>query len=96
MCRCPFTKSLKGLELTYACCREILIASLKHLSNYQVTKCNTFSVLFTVNIVSPLLLLGHLSHSGDLLSWVGVRRRASSVNIFFSKTTGPILTKFGM
>ena len=47
--------------------------------------------------------LGHLSHSGDLLSWVGVRlrascvvRRASSFNIFFSKTTGPILTKFGM
>ena len=24
-------------------------------------------------------LLGHLSHSGDLLLWVGVRRRASSV-----------------
>ena len=23
--------------------------------------------------------LGHLSHSGDLLLWVGVRRRASSV-----------------
>ena len=23
--------------------------------------------------------LGHLSHSGDLLRWVGVRRRASSV-----------------
>ena len=25
------------------------------------------------------LFLGHLSHSGDLLLWVGVRRRASSV-----------------
>ena len=24
-----------------------------------------------------LILLGHLSHSGDLLLWVGVRRRAS-------------------
>ena len=24
-------------------------------------------------------LLGHLSHSGDLLLWVGVRRRASCV-----------------
>ena len=33
---------------------------------------------------------------GDLLLWVGVRRRASSVNIFFSRTTEPILTKFGM
>ena len=27
------------------------------------------------------LFLGHLSHSGDLLLWVGVRRRASSVVI---------------
>ena len=26
-----------------------------------------------------LSLLGHLSHSGDLLLWVGVRRRASCV-----------------
>ena len=37
-----------------------------------------------------------LGHSGDLLLWVGVRRRASSVNIFFSRTTEPVLTKFGM
>ena len=34
-----------------------------------------------------------LSNSGDLLLWVGVRRRPSCVNIFFSWTTGPILTK---
>ena len=40
--------------------------------------------------------LGHLSNSGDLLLWIGVRRRPSCVNIFFSRTTGPILTKFGM
>ena len=40
--------------------------------------------------------LGHLSHSGDLLLWVGVRHRASCVNIFFSRTTQPILTKFGL
>ena len=33
--------------------------------------------------------LGHLSHSGDLLLWVDVRRRASCVNIFSSETTGP-------
>ena len=26
-----------------------------------------------------LVLLGHLSHSGDLLLWVSVRRRPSSV-----------------
>ena len=48
-------------------------------------------------------LLGHLSHSGNLLLWVGVRRRASCVvrrsscvNIFSSETTGPIITKFSM
>ena len=40
--------------------------------------------------------LGLLSHSGDLLLWVGVRRRASSFNILFSRTTEPILTKFGL
>ena len=39
---------------------------------------------------------GHLSHSGDLLLWVGVRRSVSCVNIFFSRTTGPILIKFDM
>ena len=43
-----------------------------------------------------MVCLGHLSHSGDLLLWDGVRRRPSCVNIFFSRTTGPILTKFGM
>ena len=40
--------------------------------------------------------LGHLSHSGDLLLWVGVRHRPSCVDFFFSRTTWPILTKFGM
>ena len=35
--------------------------------------------------------LGHLSHSGDLLLWVGVHG-TSSVNIFFSR----IFTKLGM
>ena len=28
--------------------------------------------------------------------WIGVRHRASSFNIFFSRTTGPTLTKFGI
>ena len=28
---------------------------------------------------TPSTFLGHLSHSGDLLLWVGVRRRPSSV-----------------
>ena len=46
--------------------------------------------------LSHLGFLGHLSHSCDLLLWVGVRRRLSCVNIFFSRTTGPILTKFGV
>ena len=39
-------------------------------------------------------VLGHLSNSGDLLLWGW--RLSSSVNIFFSRTTGPILTQFGM
>ena len=43
-----------------------------------------------------LVSLGHLSYSGDLLLCVRVRRRPSCVNIFSSRTTGPILTKFGM
>ena len=29
--------------------------------------------------LNDTILLGHLSHSGDLLLWVGVRRRAWSV-----------------
>ena len=52
-------------------------------------------------VVFVNIFLGHLSNSGDLLLWVGVRRRPSSVvrrascvNIFFSRTTGPILTKY--
>ena len=49
-----------------------------------------------LRILLPFTFLGHLSHSGDLLLWVGVRCRASSVNIFFSRTTEPILNKFGM
>ena len=58
-----------------------------------------------------LCFSGRLSYSGDLLLWVGVRNRASSgmrrplscvvrhassVNIFFVRTTCSILTKFGM
>ena len=46
---------------------------------------------------------GHLSHPGGLLLWIGVCRRvscgvrrASSVNIFFSRTTGQIFTKLSM
>ena len=44
------------------------------------------------------IFVGHLSNSGDLLlwPWVGVRRCPSCVHIFFSRATGPILTKFGM
>ena len=36
-----------------------------------------FHVLHLVYICDPFL--GHLSHSGDLLLWVGVRRRPSCV-----------------
>ena len=46
--------------------------------------------------LSHLGFLGHLSRSCDLLLWVGVRRCLSCVNIFFSRTTGPILTKLGV
>ena len=63
------------------------------------------------NVISLLLaqafgekrffFLGHLSHSGNLLLWFGVRRRPSCVVrrpscIFFSRATGPIFTTFGM
>ena len=65
---------------------------------------NLFCIMLYFIISSVLYhLLGYLSYSGDLLLLVGVRRRAScavrrasSVNIFFSGTTGPILTKFSM
>ena len=36
-----------------------------------------------------LTFLCHMSHSGDLLQWVCVRRRTSCVNIC-SRNTGPI------
>ena len=60
-----------------------------------------FTVLTTILPTNCLCIvctefLGHLSHSGDLLLWVGVRRRPSCVNIFSSETTRPIFTKFGM
>ena len=48
--------------------------------------------ILTTTFQHPPLFLGHPSHSGDLLLWVGVRRRASCVNIFFSRTTN----KFGV
>ena len=35
-----------------------------------------------------IAFLGHLSHSGDLLLWVGVRRRASFVNIYSQEPLG--------
>ena len=48
-------------------------------------------------IVCPHYFLGHLSNSGDLSLWFGVHRcsssivrRESCINIFFSRTTGPI------
>ena len=49
-----------------------------------------------VVLSSRFLFLGHLSYSGDLLLWFGVRRLPSCVNIFFSRTTGPVSTKSGM
>ena len=33
-----------------------------------------------------LTFLGHMSHSGDLLQWLCVRRRPSCVNLFCSRT----------
>ena len=54
------------------------------------------SIIVNDTQVLLLLKLGHLSHSSDLLLCVGVCHRASSVNILFSRTTEPILTRFGM
>ena len=63
----------------------------------EITLSVRLSVRLSVQIrVQPITFLGHLSDSGDLLLWVGVRRRPSCVNIFSSETTGLILTKFGM
>ena len=47
----------------------------------------------SLHLVSPYL--GHLS---NLLLWFGfvAVRRSSCIHIFFSRTTEPILTKFGM
>ena len=49
------------------------------------TSLNIHLCYFTVSRV-----LRHLSHSGDLMLWVGVRRRPSCINIFISRTDGPI------
>ena len=38
-------------------------------------------------VLGLYILLVHPIHSSDLLLWVGVRHRASSVSIFFSRTT---------
>ena len=77
----------------------ISVALQKHL-NHKKTQlfCNYISRTLRIGLLDFLIiLLGHLSHSGDLfLLWVGVRRRGSSVNLFFSRTTWPILTKFDM
>ena len=63
------------------------------------------TVMLTLSTQNSLMLyknflkcgfLGHLSNSRDLLLWVSVGCSASFINIFFSRTTGPILTKFGM
>ena len=43
---------------------------------------NENSELFMKNKINLYIFLGHLSHSGDLLLWVGVRYRPSPVNIF--------------
>ena len=60
---------------------------------------HTFFLLFALISRIPhhgkLLIwtfLDQLSH--DLLLWVGVCRRLSCVNIFFSRTTGPVCLDF--
>ena len=77
---CWFTKCVSSI------CEQRNISTLKYF--YKS------SFLFFENLYEwyhfQCCFLGHLSHSGDLLLWVGVRRRASSINIFFSRTIGPI------
>ena len=81
----------------------LTLGKIFYAVNYYLKEFLIFAIFHTFYFV-PLMpkrhyfstFLGHLSHSGDLLLWVGVRRRSSCVNIFFSRTTGPILTKFGM
>ena len=43
-----------------------------HLSS----KCERIESLCPTTSARSFFFLGHLSHSGDLLLWVGVRRRA--------------------
>ena len=59
----------------------------------SMIKIHRFRVRKLQNIYFPFL--SHLSHSDDLLLWVGVRRGATCLNIF-SRTIGPIFTKFKM
>ena len=35
-----------------------------------------------LHVHACLIFFSHVNHSGDLLLWIGVRRRAWSVNIF--------------
>ena len=52
---------------------------MQRMSIYWV-KWDTFSTIKNLQLMMfrPLVLLGHLSNSVDLLLWVGVRRRPSS------------------
>ena len=56
---------------------------LRNVHTYMLNMSHWLLILETVKASSAVLLswlfLGHLSQSGDLLLWVGVRRRASSV-----------------
>ena len=73
---------------------EISVNDMIGLKNISMTPTKTSAEISSS--MSFITFLSHLSHSGDLLLWVGVRRRASCVNIFLSRTTRPILTKFDM
>ena len=82
--------------------KDVLFSMSKRCQLFNVIKTSYFlrltDISFSTLIIGSCIdnkktavflswLLGHLSNSGDLLLWVGVRRRPLSVNIFFSRTT---------
>ena len=46
---------------------------------YTISEISFFLIHLNRTIIFNVKFLGHLSHSGDLLLWVGVRRRAVCV-----------------
>ena len=82
-----------NLLIPISCIYETFTSTLE-IQNQSYYAAMLSKVLHKMSFISPFL--GRLSHSGDLFPWVGICRQASSINFFFSRTNGPILTKIGI